>query len=179
MEKVLDLIRDGDLRSVAGTAEAAAKVRAEPKRLTELLELLNHPEPAVRMRAADALEKASAHNEALLTPHKALLLEEAHATAQKELRWHFAQLLPRLNLDSGEVLDVADLFRRWYARDRSAIVRTFVLQGLADLARKDGRLIGPALELVRAALDSEVPSLKARARKLKVGLENLKAQQRD
>jgi len=173
MGRVYDLIKDGDMRMAGGSGAAAALVRAKPALAAELLDLLNHANPAVRMRAADALEKASSGNEALLAPHKALLLELAETTAQKELRWHLAQLLPRLELNGEEVLDAAELMQRWYARDASRIVRTFALQGLADLAARDGQLIGAGRELADHAAASGVPALVARARKVKAALARL------
>lgn len=179
MGRLYDLIKDGGLNVVGGAGRAAMAVRAKPALASELVDLLSDSNPAVRMRAADALEKASVQNEALLAPHKDALLEKAEATAQKELRWHFAQLLPRLPLDAEERFDLAELLQRWYARDNSRIVRTFALQGLVDLAGQDGRFIGPAQVLVLDAQDSPLPAVRARARKLAPVLARLKANQED
>ncbi|MFC1673790.1 hypothetical protein ACFL12_06530 [Pseudomonadota bacterium] len=170
---MLDLIRDGDMRAVGGAAKAAGLARANSALAAELVDLLSYPNAAVRMRAADALEKASAQNAKMLAPHKALLLELAEDTAQKELRWHLAQLLPRLDLNAEEISDIAEVFHRWYARDDSHIVRTFVVQGIVDLARRAPELIDDAQALVADALESEAPALKARARKVKLVLDRL------
>jgi hypothetical protein len=177
MGEILDLIKDGDLRTVGGSAAAAALVRAKPELAAELMDLMSYPNAAVRMRAADALEKASAGNEVVLAPFKALLLELANGASQKELRWHLAQLLPRLNLGKDEILDAAELFQRWFASDKSHIVQTFALQGLADFAAQNGQLIDVTLNLVGEAAASSVPALKARARHMKITLERLKGKQ--
>ena len=179
MGRLYDLIKDGGLNTAGGAGKAAMAVRAKPGLAGELVDLLSDPNPAVRMRAADALEKASAQNAGLLAPHKDALLEKAEITAQQELRWHFAQVLPRLDLDADEIHELADLLQRWYARDASRIVRTFALQGLVDLAGKDGQLIGPAQALVDQALESPLPAVRARARKLAPVLTRLKAAQED
>lgn len=175
MGAIFDLIRDGDRRTTGGTAQAAALVRTGAHHVAELMDLLTHPNAAVRLRAADALEKASAGHEGLLAPYKDLLLELADGASQSELRGHLAQIVPRLDLQPDEIADAARLFGRWFVKDASAVVRTFALQGMADLARLDARLIGPAAEMAERAAKSPVASLKARARKVKVALERLKA----
>jgi hypothetical protein len=53
-----------------------------------------HADPLVRMRAADAAEKASAQMHHLLNPHKAALLVLMEETTEIELRWHLAQMVP-------------------------------------------------------------------------------------
>jgi hypothetical protein len=175
MGKILDLIREGDMRTIGGAADAAALVRAKPALMAELMDLLSYPGAAVRMRASDALEKASANNIDILVPYKALLLDLAEATAQKELRWHFAQVLVRLDLNEEEIDDVAGQFRRWYRIDESSIVRTFVLQGMAVLARRQPALVDEVLALAEQALASNTPSLKVRARKVRAAMERLKS----
>ncbi|MBF0246869.1 MAG: hypothetical protein HQL36_02180 [Alphaproteobacteria bacterium] len=175
MGRMLELLREGDRRTTAGSAEAARWARVNPRDAAELVDLLAYRIAAVRMRAADALEKASAQNTALLAPYKALLLDLAEDTMQPELRWHLAQLLPRLDLDAEEVRDAASLFLRWYKRDSSAVVRTFVLQGLMDLTRQDHGLLAETEAVTIQALASPTPSLKARARKVKLELDRLKA----
>ena len=52
---------------------------------------------------------------------------------QREVRWHPALLIPRLTLsDKERKIAIAALSA--YLEDRSSIVKTFALQGLADLA---------------------------------------------
>jgi len=175
MGKMLALLKDGDRRSIGRAAEAARLARVNAALVTELVDLLSYPGAAVRMRAADALEKASAQNEAVLASHKTMLMDIADSTTQTELRWRLAQLLPRLDLDDEDITDAADLFVRWYRRDHSPVVRTFVLQGMAELASRDTYLIGETEHMLQDALSSATPSLKVRARKVKLQLERLRA----
>jgi hypothetical protein len=54
------------------------------------------------MRSAGAVEKVSSQRPEWLAPHKRVLLDIAARTGEQELRWHLAQMLPRLPLTPAE-----------------------------------------------------------------------------
>ena len=58
-----------------------------------------------------------------------------------------------------------------YLEDRSSIVKTSALQGLADLARHDASLLPKVMELLRESTRSGTAAMKARSRKLLLQLE--------
>jgi hypothetical protein len=58
-----------------------------------------------------------------------------------------------------------------YLDDRSSIVKTSALQGLADLAQHDASLRPKVLELLRASTRNGTAAMKARSRKLLLQLE--------
>jgi len=174
MGKMLNLLREGDNRTTGQVAEAVRLALADPRHIDELVDLMSYSSPAVRMRAADALEKATVQRFDLLARHKDYLLELIEEASQNEVRWHLAQLVTRLDLEADEIDDLALIFTKWFERADSRIVRTSALQGMADLAHKDTSLIDTALKMTEKALASPIPALKARARKLKGPLERLK-----
>ena len=90
------------------------------------------------------------------------LLAEAK---DQELRWHLAIMVPRLPLTAKERHYVASILNL-YLEDRSSIVRTFALQGLADLAQDDPKLRSEVIEMLREATRKGTPAMKARSRKL-------------
>src|SRR5271166_6204805 len=94
------ILQGGDRRSIGKSNEVAARVLKRPDEFPELIELLWSDDPVVRMRAADAAEKASLQRHDLLAPFKAELLGLAEETEQAEVRWHLALMLPRLPLTS-------------------------------------------------------------------------------
>jgi hypothetical protein len=126
---------------------------------------LSDLDPVVRMRAADALEKASVTNAAILQRHKRALLNLAQTATQQELRWHLAQMLPRLHLQPSERRAAARRMRG-YLTDPSSIVRTFALQALTDLARDDPSLRPLALSSLRHAARGGTPAMRSRAARL-------------
>jgi hypothetical protein len=127
-------------------------------------------DPLVRMRAADAAEKVTRKKPELLQPYKSELLGLMVETEQQELRWHLAVLVPRLRLNARErKLATSSLIR--YLEDRSSIVKTFALQGLADLAEEDAKVRPQVIEIVREATREGTAAMKARGRKLLLRME--------
>jgi hypothetical protein len=166
LRKNLPTLLDGsDRRSVGRANEVAVLVLKQPKLFRELISCLWHDDPILRMRAADAAEKVSAQNPRLLTSYKSQLLGLLAETTQIELRWHLAQMIPRLQLTARERRRAATALRR-YLDDRSSIVRTFALQALADLSQNSPTLHSETKQLLEEALYSGTAAMKARARHL-------------
>ena len=117
------------------------------------------------MRAADAAEKISVKKPRVLDRYKPELLGLLAETQQIELRWHLAQMVPRLRLTAPES-GCASAALQSYLEDRSSIVKTFALQALADLARNDASLRRNVHLLLDEALQAGTPAMKARSRKL-------------
>jgi hypothetical protein len=100
-----------------------------------------------------------------LKPFQKELLREAAGSAQQEVRWHMAQMLPRLPLTRRQIPDVFSLLRS-YLRDRSVIVQVCALQAMFELSLKGPSLHGPVRELVEASCRTGAPAMRARGRKL-------------
>jgi ferritin-like protein len=169
--KLVDMLRGLDRRSIGKSNQIAKLVLLDPKRFAELIECLWDKDPLVRMRAADAAEKATITRPELLNPHKQELLGLLVETDQIELRWHLALMVPRLQLSAQERKRVAATLQR-YLEDRSSIVKTFAMQGLCDLARQDPSLRETAKHILEESLRAGTAAMKARARKLSKELQN-------
>lgn len=159
------MLQGSDRRSIGRSDEVAARVLKQPRLFRELMACLWHDSYVVRMRAADAAEKVSAENPRLLQGYKSQLLGLLADTEQIEVRWHLAQMIPRLKLTARERRRAAD-FLRHYLDDHSSIVRTFALQALADLSQQDDFLRSETKQLLEEALHSGSAAMKARARRL-------------
>ena len=90
---------------------------------------------------------------------------------EQEMRWHLAAMVPRLPLNAAE-RELAISSLNGYLEDRSSIVKTFALQGLADLAQKDSSIRPMVVETLREATRNGTPAMKARGRKLLLRLEH-------
>lgn len=123
------------------------------------------------MRAADAAEKVTRVKPELLGPYKKALLGLMAEAEQPELRWHLAAMIPRLTPNAGERQTAVASMNK-YLEDRSSIVKTIALQGLADLADGDPSLRPTVIELLRESTRSGTAAMKARSRKLLLRLEN-------
>lgn len=162
---ILDELRGGDRRSIGRANQVVTIVRRNPTLFSTLIDGMHHDDEVVRMRAADALEKLTVTNPGWLQPFKAQLIKLAAKATQQELRWHLAQVLPRLELSRRDRVIVVAIFRG-YLEDRSRIVKTFAMQGLADLAMQDPRLLAPVTRLISSLTRTGSPSMKSRGRKL-------------
>jgi len=184
---IRSMLTQGRHRISSGrTAEVIELVRANPKKANQLLECLWDEEPAVAMRAADALEKLTRRRpstpDATRKPLLAVLQRSwkapligllAEATENK-LRWCLAAMVPRLALTVSERERVAEILES-YLEDRSSIVKTCALQGLADLARQDGSMLPEVIDLLRIHSRSGTPAMRARGRMLLKQLESARA----
>lgn len=122
------------------------------------------------MRAADAVEKVACQRPELLHPFKAELLGLAGETSQQEMRWHLALILPRLPLTRAERHRSIELLKQ-FLHDRSSIVKTCALQGLAELVKTNPALQPEVVGVIEHAFRAGTPAMKARARKLRPQLQ--------
>lgn len=102
------------------------------------------------MRAADAAEKVTRKHPELLKPYKKELLGLMSEAQEQELRWHLAAMVPRLVLSAKEQQAAMSTLIS-YLEDRSSIVKTFALQGLADLAQAEPGFQSRVVEVLREA----------------------------
>ena len=165
------LLKGGDRRSIGRSNDVVKLALRAPRRFAELIECLWSDDSIIRMRAADAAEKVSAVQPEMLKPYKSELLGLLAEAEQIELRWHLAQMIPRLPLKKEETHRAAQALQL-YLEDRSSIVRTFALQGLADLSRGDAELRPLVKEILEQSIARGTAAMKARARKLLKELKN-------
>lgn len=162
---VVEKLAGTDRRSIGEADAVAREIACDQALFDEVFAALFSDDPVLRMRAADAVEKASRKHPERLIPHKRTLLGEPAAVKQQEVRWHLAQLLPRLSLDAAEKAQAVAILEDFFA-DRSTIVRVNALEALVLLARGDEHLEAIARRRLAAALETGRPAERARARKL-------------
>ena len=171
MHAILKKLQGGDRRSIGRVDEVVVSVLGSISLFEELINGLFTADPVLRMRAADAVEKATLVRPELLTPHKKNLIRLAGDTDQQEVRWHMAQILPRLTLKPGDRKTIVDILFT-YLNDKSKIVVTFALQALADLAAEDKKLRLRVIRMLEDFTETGSPAIKSRARKLLARLKN-------
>jgi len=168
--KLAHLLRGGDRRSIGRANEVAALIAKDSRLFPELVSSLWSDDHIVRMRAADVAEKVTRKQPQLLRPNKRELLGLLTETQQAELRWHLAAMIPRLELTLADCQKAANALRT-FLEDRSSIVKTSALQGLADLALQDREMRAEVIENLREARRNGTPAMKARSRRLLARLE--------
>ena len=162
---ILSLLQGGDRRSTGRADQLASLVSDRPELFPQLIAGMWSSHLLVRMRAADATEKITRKSGELLQPYKKELLGLLVEAQEQELRRHLAVMVPRLRLTAKERRIVISSLNR-YLEDRSSIVKTFALQGLADWAQHQPSIRPGILEILHEASRSGTPAMKARSRKL-------------
>jgi hypothetical protein len=169
---VLHMLGGGDRRSIGRSNHVLAVIRRRPALFPALIGGMHHADARVRMRAADAVEKLTVTHPEWLRPFKVELIKLAARAKQQELRWHLAQMLPRLELSKRDRAIVVAVLRR-YLRDKSRIVKTFAMQSLTDLAMQDPKLTNLVRPFISSLTRTGSPSMKSRGRKLLLQLSAL------
>jgi hypothetical protein len=164
---ILSLLKGEDRRTIGRSDEVAKMVSRNPRLFSRLVAGLWAEDARVRMRAADAAEKVTRTNREVLQHYKKELLGLLAEAQEQELRWHLAAMIPRLALNTKEREQAAAALEG-YLDDRSSIVKTFALQGLADLADAEPRMRLRVIETLREAARTGTPAMRARSRKLLV-----------
>ena len=169
-KNILALLEGGDRRSIGRSDEVAAIVSGDPTLFPQLIAGFWSEDAVVRMRAGDAAEKVTRKSPDLLRPYEKELISLMSETQEPELRWHLAIMVPRLPLNAKGRQLAASLLTG-YLNDRSSLVKTFALQGLANLAQEDSGIRPGVIDILRDAERKGTPAMKARSRKLLGSLE--------
>ena len=163
-----DVLQGGDLRSIGQSNQIAGNVH-DQRSFDLLFDLLFHQDRKVAMRAADTIEKITISNPEFLQQHKKKVLDLCNNAERIEIKWHLAQMAPRLVLTKNERVRVWNVFFKW-AKDKneSRIVRANALQGLHALVPYLEENKQPFMQLVSSVYRENIPSVNARIRKLKI-----------
>ena len=170
MNSVEKLLGAGDLRTTGKSDEVVKQVISDPKLIGDVVKAIIEGNPGVKMRASDALEKITRDNPEWLKPFKGQILTKVVSIKQKEVRWHIAQILPRLNLNKNERELVYEVMQS-YLNDESSIVRTFAMQALTDIAMQDRSYTNKVRDQVKRLIQEGSPAMKSRGKKLLVVLD--------
>ena len=162
---VLTQLRGGDRRSIGNVDEVVSAVRKKPDLFKQLVKGLFENDPIVCMRAADAMEKLSLDKPEWLQPFKRELIQLAKDSQQQELRWHLAQVIPRLKLTPKETATLTEIFFD-YLNDKSKIVVTFAMQALADFVLKGAITSTGVMRAIEKLTQTGSPAIQSRGKKL-------------
>ena len=161
------LLLGKDLRTVKQNNIVVRSVNDQTS-FDELFRLVFHHERTLVMRAVDAVEKLTVRHPEYLKPHKSQLLHALKSADHKELKWHIAQLIPRVDLDAKELEVVWHILTYWTQnRNESKIVRVNSLQGLFDLSRRHPEFRNDFDKTVALIEREMIPSIQARIRRIR------------
>lgn len=163
-----DALKGGDLRSIGKSNQIAGNVH-DQRSFDSLFDLLFHPDRKVAMRAADAIEKFTIANTEYLQQHKKNLLDLFDDDNEIEMKWHLAQIVPRLDLTKKERLKVWNILSAWAEdKNESRIVRSNAIQSLHALLPYLEENNQQFMKMISSVYQENIPSINARIRKLNI-----------
>jgi hypothetical protein len=112
MSDLLEKLEGGDRRSIGRVEEVVAQVLNDPSLFKVVFDGMLGHDPLVRMRSADAVEKITAQHPEYLQPYKKRLIQHVAKIDQQEVRWHVAQMFPRLELSKEEQAVVVEMLEQ-------------------------------------------------------------------
>ena len=168
MNNLITYLKGGDLRSIAEVDKVVSLVKTQDD-FDNLFQYLYSKNRLVVMRAADAIEKISLKKPEFLKGYNQELINLVEKAIDKELKWHLALIVSRLDLDINELGIIWDKLTKWATdKKESKIVRVNSIQSLFDLKKKNKKLIRDFELTVQEIGAENIPSINARLRKLKI-----------
>ncbi len=159
------LLAAGDLRTTGAADQAVKIVLEKPHRVVELLEGMVHAAAGVRMRSADALQKAASVQPMLIAPFKERILGIARTATQQEVQWHCAQLIRYLDLGPAEITEAERIMIGYLRNAKSAIVHADAIETLARLAVLDPTRQAEITLVIEAAIIKGSAAVVSRGKK--------------
>lgn len=171
MSSIHNKLKGGDLRSIGKTNVIISEITNQ-KKFDELFRGLFDADRVVVMRSADAIEKITIMHPEYLDSHKKQLFELFQTANHIELKWHLAQLMPRLilrlKLSEDETGMVWNKLTQWAIdKTSSRIVRVNSIQGLFDIQKKFPELKKDFTDTLLKLDRGNIPSITVRIKKLR------------
>jgi len=167
VSKYVHQLSGGDLRSIAQANKVVASVNSQEE-FDELFSEIQNPDRKVVMRAADVIEKISINNPEFLQKHTTDILALCQKATDKELKWHLALLVSRINLNNTAFEKTWATLANWATNQHeSKIVRVNSIQGLYELLMQKPELQHNFDSILTELEKENIASIKARIKKLK------------
>lgn len=166
MAGILDKLQGGDLRSIGRADEVVSDILHDNALFGQVFNGMFDVDPVIRMRAADAVEKVTRSNSEWLLPFKKRILDEASQIDQQEVRWHLAQMFPRLAYEQDELERIIGLLQKWIESGKSQIVRVNSMQALSNIAERYTQFKPLVIHIIQESVANGSPAVVSRGKKL-------------
>jgi len=161
-----DLLAGKDLRSLDNSSEILPLID-DQNSFDELFKYLYNTDRAVIMKAIDIIEKITLIHKEYLQKYKVEILSLSKNAENIELKWHLAQLLPRVKYANDEIEIIWKILEEWTLNTKeSKIVRVNSLQSLYEFAIINNRYQNELTKIVNIIKQENIASINARIKKL-------------
>jgi hypothetical protein len=162
-KSIREILATGCRRSKECVLQVVEIIDEQPHKFPQFMECLWDADPFVASGAADALERLTRDQPSRVGHWKEPLLGLLLEAHEKRLRWNLALTVPRMKLTVSECRRAAAALES-YLDDKSSVVKTSALHGLADLARQYPESLPSIVDLLRLAERTGTPAMRARSR---------------
>jgi hypothetical protein len=164
-ESVREALASGPVRGLGKANAIAVAASRDAKVLKELVEAACDSREVVSRRAANALKKVQAARAELLVPYAGRLVRMALDCDELQTRWNLTLVVGELPVKGRDKkLAVELMFEA--LESQSGFLRTFAMQGLANLAVDDAVLSARVKTVVERALEDSSAAMRARAKRI-------------
>jgi hypothetical protein len=167
---IREMLAPGNRLDAGRACEVATLLLKDPRKTGQVVQSLWDEEAGVANRSADALERASSRRPQILAKWKDALLDRMLDAKENKLRWNLALTITRMPLTEVETTRAEEVLRSWL-EDKSSIVKTSAMHGLAGLTRWNPSMLPEVLDILRILSRSGTPAMRARGRILLKRLE--------
>jgi hypothetical protein len=166
MKNFEELLQGKDLRSLGENHKIISLVDNQ-EAFDELFKYLYSDNRNIKMKTIDVIEKITLKESKYLQDHKGEIINLTFDVQDIEFKWHIAQILGRLKYTKNETEKVLRKLTEWILNtNESKIVRVNALQSLYDLSKNDKELRKKFSEIIQYIKKENVPSIKARIKKI-------------
>jgi hypothetical protein len=168
MERIITYLAGGDLRSIGQSKKIISLIKNQND-FDKLIQYLFYDKRLIVMRTADTVEKITLDHPEYLLKYKKKIIELCNVAKDKELKWHLALLIPRLDLGNDELKKVWNVLTNW-AKDKSnsRIVRVNSIQGLFEMMNKKNEYQKDFNQTLSELEKEDIPSINTRIKRLRI-----------
>lgn len=165
-EEIKKLLIGGDLRSI-GQSSKIEKLINNQEDFDILFNFINSDDRLTVMRTADSIEKITRRRRDYIVKQKNIIIKLCDKAIDKELKWHLAQIVSRLNLNDEEYKKVFKILKKWILdKNESKIVRANSLESLFEISKKNTIIKEELNQMVYQIKKENLPSLNAKIKKI-------------
>lgn len=165
---IIQKLTPGDLRTTGKADEVANQILKDSSLVKIILKGIQSNSPGLKMRSADALEKACKKNPKIAQPHAKHLIKIAEVSTQQEVQWHMAQILSYLNLSNEQERKAKNILFKYLDTTNSNIVKTFSVQTLFEISQRNKQFEKEISERIDKEYKAGSPAIRKRIEILQI-----------
>ena len=162
--EILKKLEGGDPRAMGQVYLVAEEFEANPALLDEIFKGAASPNPLVKMRSAQVINRVAAQRPDYLEPYNHRLIEVLSKGRERQYRRNLIMLLPRLKLTEPEKVKVSEILGGFLS-DKNVTVVISAMEALVELAGDDPEKQVKLLPVVDELARTGSPAIRVRARR--------------